>query len=232
MILRRQGSWHLLVAPGREALAEKLAALTAIPARCERVLRDDRHAFVGILALDGATIVAKSPRYKDRRPWLRWLSLVRQGYAFRIVRFLRRLEEEGLPSAAPVLAMEQRRRGRVVCSWIFYDYLPGEPCRPKDFPQVIALLGRLHARGWIHGDAHARNFIVHAGRVQLLDPAPRRKWFGRISEAYDYIRLRNSLPGEELAFPIPTEAWAFRVAAAHDRWIHTWRAIKRRLRGR
>jgi heptose II phosphotransferase len=232
MILTRRGLWRLRCVPGRETIGGEIAARQPIGRHCSEVLRDDDHTFVGLLDLAGERIVVKSPRFKDRRPWIRVTTLLRAGHATRLLRFMQAIAQSGVPSPDPIAALERRRWGMVVESWICYRYVPGRPCTAADAPAIIAALQALHRTGWVHGDSQVRNYVADGERIVLIDANPRRKRWGRASEAYDWILLSNSLPGERLQLPLARESLAYRLAALYDRWIHAWRAIKRRLRRR
>lgn len=230
----RCGEWSALVAPDGAALCRALAGGGSIRERCSRILRDDQRSFVGLLSIGGESIVAKSPLEKDRRAWSRLVSLGRESHAFRSLRALAALETAGVPAAHGLLALERRRRGVVVESWLFTRWVDGEPCGAADVPDAIALLGRMHAAGWVHGDAHIQNFIRGPRGVLVLDPGPHPKRWGRVSEAYDLILLRNSRAdvgvAVESALPGARSSTAFRIASAYDEWIHRWRRMKRGVR--
>ena len=226
----KRGKWTLLCVPGEDSLCEEIARTRPGPQQCARVLRDDQHAFVGVFSHKGQEIVAKSPRYKDRRRWIRFMTLFRPGFAFRILGFMQTMHQAGIPSPAPILAMEQRRRGMVRESWIYYHYVPGRTCGEDELAMILRTLMHLHDLGWIHGDAQFRNYITDGEQAYLIDPDPRRKRLGRISAAYDFILLRNSLRKPALEFPIPRDSFAYRVAHLDDAWIHRWREVKRALR--
>jgi hypothetical protein len=240
MIRKRSGPWTLHCPPAQVAAAETIAHLPSLAADCREIWRDDAHSFVGVLAIDGVDIVAKSPRHKDRRAWIRWTTLYRAGLAVRVAGFMDAARSAGLTVAEPVVALERRHRGMIIESWLCYRRLPGEPCTARELPLVIATLRRLHALGWIHGDAHMANFLTDGSGAAMLDAEARRKRFGRIDEAYEYIRLRNSLvdrglvtaaEADALTWPVPRASLAFRIAVAYDGMIHAWRAFKRGLRG-
>jgi tRNA A-37 threonylcarbamoyl transferase component Bud32 len=230
----RCGGWAALVAPEGTALCHELAGRRNIRQRCSRILRDDQRSFVGLLELGGESIVAKSPREKDRGRWSRLVSLGRESHAFRSLRALAALEAAGVPSARGLLALERRQAGHVIESWLFTRWVEGTPCTAADVPDVIALLERMHRAGWVHGDAHIQNFVRGSEGVQTLDPGPHRQRFGQVSAAYDLILLRNSRADVGVAFeraqPEAPGSAAFRIASAYDDLIHRWRRLKRTAR--
>jgi len=229
----RCGEWAALVAPAGAGLCQELAG-GDLRARASRILRDDQRSFVGLMAIGGEWIVAKSPREKDRRRWSRLTSLGRESHAFRTLRALAELETVGVPSARGLLALERRHWGQVIESWLFTRWVEGTPCTAADVPEVLALLDRMHRAGWVHGDAHIQNFIRGPNGVETLDPGPHRKRWGRASAAYDLILLRNSSADVGQAFerarPTAGSDTAFRIANAYDALIHHWRHWKRVVR--
>jgi tRNA A-37 threonylcarbamoyl transferase component Bud32 len=122
----------------------------------------------------------------------------------------------------------------VIESWLFTRWVEGTPCTAADVPEVIDLLERMHRAGWVHGDAHIQNFVRGTDGVQTLDPGPHRKRWGRVSEAYDLILLRNSRADVRAAFerarPSASASPAFRIAGCYDDIVHGWRRLKRSLR--
>jgi tRNA A-37 threonylcarbamoyl transferase component Bud32 len=230
----RCGEWAALVAPAGRELCRELGDGRSIRERCPRILRDDQRSFVGVMEGAGGSIVAKSPRERDRRRWNRLTSLAGESLPFRTLRAIAALEAAGVPTPAGLLALERRRGGVVVESWLFTRWLEGTPCTAADVPEIIALLDRMHRAGWVHGDAHIQNFIRTDSGIAILDPGPNRPRFGRVSAAYDLILLRNSRPEVGTAFaramPDARRDAAFRIAAAWDDWIHLWRRSKRAVR--
>ncbi|MBM3316834.1 MAG: hypothetical protein FJY75_03180 [Candidatus Eisenbacteria bacterium] len=236
MIRRRAAGWTLLGPERHAGSLARLALADDIAPLCRLVIRDDPRSFVGVLRIAGEDFVAKSPRHKDRRRWIRLTTLFRPGLAFRIASFLEEAWSAGLPVPEPLGALERRRCGGVVESWLFHRYLPGRPCTASDLQPAAAVLRRLHALGWAHGDAHIANFLADGERVWILDAEPRRRIPGGILEAHDLIRLRNSVGGGTGAEAIDIlggrRGLAYRIAGAYDRGVHAARAVKRRLRSR
>src|SRR5690606_23141190 len=175
-------------------------------------------------------VVVKSPRLKNRSRWIRWTTLFRRGESFDTIAELWRARRAGAPVADPVFAMEKRAGGRVVDSWMSYFYIDGRRCRPSEYPALVRALESLHRAGWVHGDPHFDNFLWDGTQVRILDCRPRRPFFGAVSRAYDFVLLRNSRPELEPLFGPWTRTFAFRCAVAYDRWIHGWRAWKKRVR--
>lgn len=230
LLQRREGAWSALYPEDAAKLLTWIASASAIESLPSRIIRDDRHGFVGVIDFAGERIIAKSPRYKDDRPWIRLWTRFRESHAFRTLRIMRRLELAGLPIPKPLLALEQRRGGRVMHSWIFYRFVEGIPCSEKDYAEICDTLRRLHALGWRHGDPHFENFLATENGVVMLDMFSTRKRCGRFSDWYDFILLRNSNPAIVSAIDFSKGGWPLRIASAYDRWIHSWRPFKRGVR--
>ena len=198
--------------------------------QCSPVLRDDARSFVGVLTFAGRRIVAKSFHEQDRRLTARLLSLVRESRAFRTLRAMAALAAGGVSAPVGLLALERRRCGMVAESWLFYAHVEGKPAGAADVPAILALLARLHALGWVHGDPHIQNFLMVDGDACMLDPGPHRNRWGKIGEWYDVVLLRRSRPDLADVVPIDRSSMAFRAAEAYDRWVHDWRRLKRTVR--
>ncbi len=230
----RQGDWTIRVANTCRDWAPRAEDLLARAAAPDQVLREDgRSAVYRIEQLPGAPPgpwVLKSPRWKDRRTINRLTTLYRAGEACQAFVGALRLQSLGVTVPEPVMQMERRRGGMVVESWWLYRFAAGGPCREEDWPQVISLLGRLHAAGLKHRDPHLANWIQQDGQVTALDCNPRRALVPPLAAAYDFILLRNSTPALEPLLPLRGTLW-WRLATFWDDWVHGFRALKKRLRG-
>ena len=219
-----------IVASARWAGIEGLLERGLPPAGAAEVLRDDSRGYVCVFRHRGVRLVAKQPRDKDRRTWIRFLSPFRPSHAVRMFRFMERLFETGLPVPEPVAAMERRRFGVVVESWLIYRYVEGHPLSEETASLGVEALRTIHALGFVHGDAHAGNFLVCEGRAVVLDPAPALRLLPAFGMAYDLIRLRNSCPSAGRFLEAESRRPAFRLAEAYDKVLHAWRRLKRTLR--
>lgn len=230
MIETRRGEWRLLCAPEHLELAHSVAARIPPILDSTEVFRDDYRSFVGLIEVEGRRVVVKSPRLKNRSRWIRWTTLFRRGEAVDTIANLWRARSHGAPVADPVFAMEKRVAGKVVDSWMAYFYMDGRRCEPSNYPALVNALQHLHELGWVHGDPHFDNFVWDGERVWILDCRPHRPTFGAISRAYDFVLLRNSRPELGALFGERTRSLGFRSAVAYDRWIHSWRAWKKKVR--
>ena len=124
------------------------------------------------------------------------------------------LRANGVPAVRPLAAASRRRRGRLVAHALLTEWVPDSldlatALRAVDAPlrgdgallaatlQAIAhALQRMHARGFVHRDCHARNIVM---RVEAGGP---RIWFldcrrggvgGRRPPAYDLATLAQDL---------------------------------------
>jgi hypothetical protein len=230
MIETRRGEWRLLCAPEHRERADALVGLIPPSSDFAAPLRDDYRSYVGVVQAKGTSIVLKSPRLKNQSRWIRWTTLFRRGEAFDTIAKLWIARKGGAPVADPVFAMEKRAAGQIVDSWMAYFYIDGRRCESPEYPALIRSLESLHAAGWVHGDPHFDNFLWDGTQVRILDCRPRRPSFGSISRAYDFVLLRNSRPELGGLLGDQPRTAAFRCAVAYDRWIHGWRAWKKKIR--
>ena len=139
------------------------------------VIKDGHSATVFRLELDGSPVVVKRYNIKN------WGHRIRRWFKRRALAAWRnghRLELLAIPTAEP-LALVERRWGPFTgrCYLVMADkgdldlaaeagtqgWLPGR------LDQVTALLAQLKAAELGHGDTKASNFLVHDGRVHLID---------------------------------------------------------------
>ncbi len=179
---------------------------------------------------EGADWVAKQPREKNTRLWHRLMTAVQPGEARRSLDHALRLRAQGFAVPEPVAAFEKRRLGLVVDSWFCYEYAPGTPCPENRYPAIIALLGRLHETGRVHGDPHINNFLADGGRVVMLDARTRPALWGAVSRAYDFVLLAKSCPAAARCPEFPSRSVAYRLASLYNRLVRGWRRLKKKIR--
>ena len=231
MIRTTHDGWTISCVPGEEAVLEKLDEILPPESRSATTMRDDYRSFVGVIDVGGRRIIAKSPRLKNANKWIRFTTIFRPGEALAGVRKMWLLRRRGVNCTAPIMAMEKRRAGMIVDSWMFYEYVHGVGGARERYPEIVDALRKLHDAGWIHGDPHIENFIWDGRAIHLIDFQPKRAFFGRIAEQYDFIRLKSNFEGIENGLPEATRTVAYRIAALYERWILAWRRIKKGIRG-
>ena len=198
----------------------------------EKEVKNSARSRVLLFDHAGKKIILKSPREKNRRKWIRFTTLYRKGEAFKAIDNMVKLERLGIESNRPLLAMEKRRFGMVVDSWMFYEYLPGEVCREEHYPDVVKKLKEIHAKHILHGDAQIENFLTSGNHVLTIDCNPKPALFGNISRCYEYFYLERSAPGIRAFFDLPERTLAYRIAQAYSRLYWSWRDFKKKRRGK
>jgi tRNA A-37 threonylcarbamoyl transferase component Bud32 len=220
--LRVAPRWAARVTSGADVLALADAG---------QPIHDTPRNLVLVTQAPGARLVVKRSRRQERSRWIRVTSLWRPGEGVRGFDLLARLAADGLPVPEPVAAFDTRHRGLVVASHLVYAFVEGEPCTCADAPAIALVLRAMHARGWVHGDPHARNFLHARDGVVLLDCVSARRRATRFARAYDFVLLRKCCPGwrPSAEAGLEEDAW-FRLAALGSRTMVAWRWLKARLR--
>lgn len=168
-------------------------------------LKDDKRSLVKQGELFGKKIIAKQPRDKDRRLWIRVLSLFRNGEARSAQKTLTRFAELGINSVQPICTLEQRKYGCLIDSWIIYEFREGQESNLSHLPDIIKLLQKLHQHGYRHDDPNFGNFLVDADSQQLfLIDCKGKKRLGKFSDYYDFMLLSQRNDGVAFADLITT----------------------------
>jgi ADP-heptose:LPS heptosyltransferase len=233
MIKTTYKGWRVLF-NGDEAIYDIMDDIIRknIQGRVLQEIKNNRRSRVLLITYNGGLAVLKSPREKNHRKWIRFTTLYRQGEAFKVIRNLNKLERMGIVSNKPLLAMEKRRFGMVVDSWLLYEYLEGRHCRESDYPSVANLLARIHAKNMLHGDPHINNFLRSHGQVVTIDCNPKFPLFGTASKVYEYLYLQHSAPGIEQYFKLTVNSGSYRLAALYSNLYWSWRRHKKSSRQR
>jgi tRNA A-37 threonylcarbamoyl transferase component Bud32 len=195
------------------------------------LLRDDKRSYVAVFKYSNLPYVIKIPREKDSRRWIRFTTLYRIGEARRSLTSLAALAASGVPCPAPVLFMERRRRGMIVESRMFYEYVEGRPLKDDDYSLWIEAIKDLHAAGWVHRDPHTNNFLIKDSRIFLIDCSSARRYRNSFSQMYDFVLMKNNKP-EIIAAQMPhlESNTAFLSAQTCNRIVKGQRKLKKYLR--
>lgn len=141
--------------------------------------------FKGLIEFAPGRAVAKIYREHDSvfvkrfrrsmKPW--WKRILRRAYRSPLqseALLLSRLQAVDFPSPKPLMYAESQRPGFHE-SFLLTGFLPGVPLATlsgdelqKGARQSLALLGRLHANGIVHGDCNPYNFLI-AEQAYVLD---------------------------------------------------------------
>jgi len=195
-------------------------------------LKNNSRSLVKVVHVNGRRMVLKSLREKNRRRWIRFTTLYRRGAAFTSFAGMQRLERLGIASSRPVMALEKRRWGMVVDSWLLYEYVDGRVCGPGEYQMVVGQLAAIHAGGLLHGDPQIRNFLFDGTAVVTIDAAPKRPLWGGISRYGEFFYLRHSAPDIEAFLDLPRHRPACIAAAILCRLYWGWRDLKKKWKRR
>ena len=210
------GTWRLIKAADFNETGNAQKILQQLP-ELPRTLKDDKRSLVKQGTLFGKTIIAKQPRDKNRRLWIRVLSFFRASEALSAQQTLSQFAELGIESVSPLCVLEKRKFGCVIDSWIVYEFREGKESSLTELPDIITLLQQLHQNGFRHDDPNFGNFLIDsAGKLFLID-CKGKKRLGYFSDYYDFMLLsqRNEgIPFQELISRanINTSHFGFRLA--------------------
>ncbi len=195
-----------------------------------RELKNNSRSLLVLIDYEGKPILLKNPREKNTRKWIRFTTLYRKGEAFKNLSNLADLAKLQIKSNKPLLAMQKRRWGMVVDSWLVYEFKSGVPSGEAQYPDVVRKLKNFHDHNLLHGDAQIENFIVAENSIITLDAHLKTPLLGSISKFLEYLYLQKSAPGIERFFDLDTGSLAYRIAAAYSRLYWSWRAFKKKKR--
>lgn len=197
-------------------------------------LKEHHRSIVSRFSFKNRDLVLKIPLEKNKRPWIRFTTLYRDGEAYRNIYAMELLASLEIPSTVPVLAAEMQNRGMVTDSFLVYEYLDGTSCsdHAEWYPLVVERLASMHDKGILHGDSQIQNFLQTGGMISVIDSSP-STIRNHYQVAYEYVYLKKSCPDIEPYFGDIVQTFWYRFAAkklAFDRNLaHTRRRIKRLL---
>ncbi len=222
------GYWPDDAPPGLRSIAE----LLTIAGKRGDVVKDDHRSLVKVIVNDERRIVAKQPRDKNRRRWIRLLSLVRESAVTRTLRGLSALRRADVATVSPIAAVENRRWGMVLDSWLFYFYRDGRPCSEAEFPMLIEVLRAVHRAGFRHGDPHLDNFLFDGEQVFVIDFKAKPR-LTRVSDYRDLLLLEHKMKSHSdivESLDIDTASPSYWIARAYRRYSAARNWVKLRLR--
>ncbi len=228
--------WRVLAECGPEQAEQLLAGITSAGLQLDEVYKDERKGLVAVFTDPGlGKLVLKIPRARNRRGWERFLTLFRDGEAFRRFRDLRRMRALGFNCARPVLAAEKRVRGMVVDGFYVYRYISGRLADNRDYRLIVPELLRLHHRGYIRRDPKSDNYIIaDGGRVFFIDfKLKKPRIFNRVRCVTEYRRFLRSCP-EGIAFreQVPGSRATYILAGLVSSYLIWKRRIRHYLKGK
>ena len=201
-------------------------------------LKDDKRSLVKQGELFGKHVVAKQPRDKNRRKWMRALSFFRKREALSAQETLCHFEQQGIESVKPICVLEQRKNGMLIDSWLIYEFREGKESTLIKLPDILSMLKKLHLAGYRHDDPNFGNFLVDPDGSLFLIDCKGKKRLGYFSDYYDYMLLSQRNNGIEMntlidTVGIDTNLWAYKLAqwyAAYKRKRTELKAKQRQKR--
>ena len=182
------------------------------------ILKDTYRSQVKRISVFDKDLVLKIPNEKNTRTWIRFLTWFRTGEAFKNLKGMQLLQENGILTSTPVVAAEKRSLGMVVDSWLIYEFLDGQSCvdLPSSHQAVVSALNYLHGKKLLHGDPQIRNFIQRDQGIYTIDSNPKKLGLTGFDLGYEWAYLRKSYPGIERFYGKINESKWYRFAVQFD----------------
>jgi len=194
-VVLQQGAWTCLCNQGQGELFGEVNNIDALINQLENLpttLKDNHRSTVKRGALFGLDVIAKRPSDKNRRLWARLSSLFVPAEAVTTIVNLAKLEQGGIESVKPLLALEKRQYGMVVDSWLCYQYRAGEPCSEACLNEIVELLHEMHAAGFRHDDPTWNNFLRDDDDVLFTIDTKARACNGAFQATNDFMLLKRA----------------------------------------
>jgi len=217
------------------SLARNLArALTDGSYQEKKVFKDNAQSYVARVEALGIDCMVKIPRDRNRRIWQRFLSLFRESEALRYYRSMQTLRDMDFECPKPIIAVEKRWPWRVIShSLLAYQYVEGRKCAESDAFLILPELLRLHAKGYLRGDPHKKNYLISNNAVVFIDARIRQpKLFRKLQMHRELAVFLNTSPaGIHHVPPEIKHSASFRTAWTFDRIMRYIRHSRRRITG-
>lgn len=195
----KQGDWSLLCDPKFKSTYSGVGDLSNLIAQLHEfpvTLKNNHRSTVKRGRLFELDVVGKRPTDKNRRIWARISSLLRAGESVTTIQNLAKLESAGIESVKPMFALERRKYGMIVDSWMCYQYRDGEPCDVSGLARVVDMLNDMHEAKFQHGDPTWNNFLLDESNVLFTIDTKAKPCRGAFDATNDFLLLRkaNKLP--------------------------------------
>lgn len=215
---------------------ELLAGITAGTLGFEKTYKDKKKGLVAAFTRPGlGELVVKIPRARNRRRWERFLTLFRDGEAFRRFRDFRQLREMGFNCPEAVMAAEKRTSGMVTDGFYVYRFVRGRLADNRDYRLIAPELLRLHRRGYIRRDPKSDNYLIDDdGRVFFIDfKLKKPRILNRVRCVTEYRRFLRYCP-EAIVFRdrAPGSRKTFFLAGVVSSYLVWKRRIRHFLKGK
>lgn len=160
-----------------------------------KILKDNKRSLVFTAKHNGITYVVKNPRDKNRRLWIRFLTLFRKSEALMALESMKKLLELGFVTTKPIAAIEKCAFGMVVECWMIYEYLEAKPISTNDIDKSFELLNSIHEAGFLHGNPQEQNFLRVDNNIGTIDakltktkPNSANTWIEKIKFANSFVK--------------------------------------------
>ena len=157
-----------------------------------KVLKNDKRSLVFMVEAGGVKYVVKNPRDKNRRLWIRFLTLFRKSEAAMALTSMEILLSLGIPTTKPIALFEKNRFGMVVEGWMVYEYFEASPIETSDIKKSYELLCNLHQSGFLHGNPQEQNFLRFNDAIATIDAKLSKTQANGVDTWIEKIKFANS----------------------------------------
>jgi len=192
------------------------------------ILKNSNRSVVKCLDYEEKKIVIKVPIEKNKSRWIRLLTLFRKSEAEKTLESMKTLNNNGIKTNKPLFAIEERKNGMVVYSYMIFEYIEGEVVDKSKAREVIDLIRKIHKLGYLHSDTQKRNFLVNNDKILTIDAKLKRKKFGKISENMEYIGFARDI--NEAYEYINKKSISFFIAKLFYDLLHVKRKIRKKYK--
>ncbi|TDT70613.1 heptose II phosphotransferase [Hypnocyclicus thermotrophus] len=177
-----------------------------------KVLKDSTRSIVKLLTYDNKNLILKIPVEKNKRKWIRFLTLFRKSEVLKNLKSMEILLENGIKTNIPIACVEYKKFGMVFNSYMIYEFMEGEVVGKEDAKEVIELLKKIHSLGYLHNDTQKRNFLKNKKEIITIDTSLKKKniFISKILENIEYIKF--SVDISEAYNYIETDKISFKLA--------------------
>ena len=193
-------------------------------------VKNNKRSLVLLIHYLGKQIILKSPREKNLRKLIRFTTLFRKGEAFKSILNMKKLNNMGIRTNIPLMAIEKRVLGMVFDSWILYEYEEGDRCDENNYFKVVEKLKEIHAKNILHGDPQIRNFLYNGKEIITIDCNPKRVLLGNVSKVYEFLYLEESAEDINKYFNLSKDMLSYKIARKYSEIYWVWRKFKKKHR--
>lgn len=177
----------------RNISKKSLYALIDAKESSVKILKDDRRSLVFVVEMNGMHYVVKNPRDKNRRLWIRFLTLFRQSETVMALKSMEILLDLRILTTKPIASIEKYLYGMVIEGWMIYEYLEAKPINTSDISKSYGLLCNLHEAGFLHGNPQEQNFLqTKEGEIAIIDSKVKKFYKFTCNDWIEKINFANS----------------------------------------